>query len=239
MKKALSIVIFCTFSLQANAGFWDSLTNIFSSPEPAPSEESQATNTSQQTTPKNTSTSTSSTTTTSTTTSTSSSSDISVNSSATIDASTALEASTGNQAAAGGMLQTGMQLLPLLTQTLGVNTTQAMGGMGALLQTAQSLMSGGDFSVIANAIPGVSGLLSAAPAVTATANGGLLGGAMKMATDSNPSLKAGAQLVSQFKSLGMGAEMIPKFTDVGSNYLKQNGNPEASVLLDAAISGAL
>ena len=111
--------------------------------------------------------------------------------------------------------------------------------MGALLQTAQSLLSGGDFSVIANAIPGVRGLLGAAPAASASANGGLLGGAMKMATDASPSLKAGAQLVSQFKSLGMGAEMIPKFSDVSSNYLKQSGNAEASVLLDAAISGAL
>tara|TARA_R110000772_G_scaffold63105_1_gene141499 strand:+ start:1078 stop:1779 length:702 start_codon:yes stop_codon:yes gene_type:complete len=233
MKKTLCIAVFCAFSLQANAGFWDSLTSIFSSPEPAPTEESKPAKAS----PAE-KTGSITTTTTSTTTSNASSSEVSISSSVSLDANTAAAA---NQTATGSMIQTGIQLLPLLSQTLGVSTSQATGGMGALLQTAQSLLSGNDFNVIANAIPGASGLLNAAPAVTAAAKGegGLLGSAMKMATDSNPSLKAGAQLVSQFKSLGMGAEMIPKFTDVGSNYLKQNGNPEASILLDAAISGAM
>jgi len=228
MKKALCIALFCAFSLQANAGFWESLSSIFSSPEPAPTEESKAS--------PSGNTGSITTTTTSTTTSKASSSEVSISSSVSLDANTAAAA---NQTATGSMSQTGIQLLPLLSQTLGVSTSQAAGGMGALLQTAQSLLSGNDFSVIANAIPNVSGLLGAAPEVKSQANSSLLGSAMKMATDSNPSLKAGAQLVSQFKSLGMGAEMIPKFTDVGSNYLKQNGNPEASILLDAAISGAL
>jgi hypothetical protein len=226
MKKTLCIAVFCAFSLQANAGFWDSLISIFSPPEPAPTEESKPAE----------KTSSITTTTTSTTTSNASSSEVSISSSVSLDANTAAAA---NQTATGSMIQTGIQLLPLLSQTLGVSTSQATGGMGALLQTAQSLLSGNDFSVIANAIPGANDLLSAAPAVNAVINGGMLDGAMKMVTDSNPSLKAGAQLVSQFKSLGMGAEMIPKFSDVGSNYLKQNGNAEASILLDAAISGAL
>ncbi|WP_373092384.1 DUF2780 domain-containing protein [Zhongshania sp.] len=230
MKKILCIALFSAFSLQANAGFWDSLTSIFSSPEPAPTEESKPAKASPA--DKNGSN------TTGTTTSKTSSSEVSISSGVSLDANTAAAV---NQTATGSMIQTGIQLLPLLSQTLGVSTSQATGGMGALLQTAQSVLSGNDFSVIANAIPGTSGLLNAAPAVTTTSKseGGLLGNAMKMATDSNPSLKAGAQLVSQFKSLGMGAEMIPKFTNVGSSYLKQNGNAEASVLLDAAISGAL
>ncbi|MBB5187165.1 hypothetical protein HNQ57_001428 [Zhongshania antarctica] len=231
MKKTLCIAVFCAFSLQANAGFWDSLTSIFSPPEPAPTEESKPAKAS----PAE-KTGSITTTTTSTTTSNASSSEVSISSSVSLDANTAAAA---NQTATSSMIQTGIQLLPLLSQTLGVSTSQATGGMGALLQTAQSLLSGNDFNVIANAIPGANDLLSAAPAVNAVINGGMLDGAMKMVTDSNPSLKAGAQLVSQFKSLGMGAEMIPKFSDVGSNYLKQNGNAEASILLDAAISGAL
>ncbi|GAA4089609.1 DUF2780 domain-containing protein [Zhongshania borealis] len=225
MNKALCIAIICTFSLQANAGFWDSISSIFSSPEPAPSEENQA---AQKATADTT-----------TTTSMSSSTEIDTNSGISLDANAAAATSSSSQTSSNSMIQTGIQLLPLLTQTLGISTAQATGGMGALLQTAQSLLSGGDFSVIANAIPGVSGLLGAAPAVSASANGGLLGGAMKMATDASPSLKAGAQLVSQFKSLGMGAEMIPKFSDVSSNYLKQSGNTEASTLLSTAISAAL
>lgn len=219
MKKAIFITLFCSLSLQANAGFWDNISSIFGSSE---TETKEATQTDGGTTANATA-------------NISANSEVSVNNGVSLNAA----ANASEESASSSMIQTGIQLLPLLTQTLGISTTQATGGMGALLQTAQSLLSGGDFSVIASAIPGVSDLLGAAPDVSGSANSSLLGSAMSMVGDASPSLKAGAELVSQFKSLGMGAEMIPKFTDVGSNYLEQNGNTEASILLDAAISGAL
>jgi hypothetical protein len=150
-----------------------------------------------------------------------------------------LDASTnvGASAAGSSMAQTGLQLLPRLSQSLGVTGAQATGGMGALLQAAQLLLSGTDFGVLAKAIPGAETMLSTAPAVMAAANGGgMMNSAMKILGDQNPQVKAGAQLLGQFKSLGMAAEMIPKFSDVGSNYLKQNGDAEASVLNTSAAS---
>jgi hypothetical protein len=133
------------------------------------------------------------------------------------------------------MISTGLKLIPLLTQTLGVTDGQAEGGMGALLQAAQALMGGSDYSTLAQAIPSASALLSAAPALQ-TESGGLMDTAMKMASEQSDTVKVGADLVSQFKTLGMGADMIPKFTDAAESYLTQSGSSDASGLLSSALS---
>jgi hypothetical protein len=248
MKKTLFIAFFCTLSLQAHAGFWDSVTSFFgsddSSQEQAAASSSNEANIQQQTSVKASMEQQASA---NAEAAKSAAANMELNAKTNVEASAAglnLNANTnvGASAAGGSMAQTGLQLLPLLTQSLGVTGAQATGGMGALLQAAQLLLSGTDFGVLAKAIPGAETMLSAAPAVMAAANGGGMGGmmnsAMKMVGDQSPQVKAGAQLLGQFKSLGMGAEMLPKFSDVGSNYLKQNGNAEASVLFITAISAA-
>lgn len=133
------------------------------------------------------------------------------------------------------MVQTGLQLLPMLTQSLGVTGTQATGGMGALLQAAQTLLANTEYATLANAIPGAQSLIAAAPAVTESNEGGLMNQAMSMASSYSPEAKAGSRLVSQFQSLGMSAEMIPKFSEVGADYLQQTGNPEAGALLTSLL----
>ncbi len=210
MKKVLCITLLLSATLPAHAGFWDSISALFG----GGSDQSEQT----QTTPTTTS------------------------AEAGVEANASIESAAEVSASASSMMQTGMQLLPLLTQTLGVTGAQASGGMGALLQAAQSLLSGSDFSVLASAIPGAETLLKAAPAVAEMSSGGLGGmmnSAMTMAGEQSASIKAGSQLLGQFKSLGMGAEMIPKFSEVGSTYLEGNGNTEASALLSTAISSAL
>jgi len=149
---------------------------------------------------------------------------------------TAEAAEQAAPAAAPNLVKTGLQLLPLITQTLGVTGDQAQGGMGALLQAAQGLMSGGDFGALSSAIPGASSLLAAAPKLDGD-SGGLMGGVMQAAGAQSETAKAGLQLVSQFKSLGMGADMIPKFTEVADGYLKQSSTPETGDMLTSALSG--
>ncbi|MFT5888335.1 MAG: hypothetical protein ACI9BO_001153 [Zhongshania sp.] len=242
MKKTLFIAFFCTLSLQAHAGFWDSVSSFFgsdgNSQEQATASSSAEANMQQQASMDQQASANAEAT-------KSAAANMELNAKTNVEASTAglnLNANTNVSSSAAGssMAQTGLQLLPLLSQSLGVTGAQATGGMGALLQAAQLLLSGTDFGVLAKAIPGAETMLSAAPAVMAAANGGgIMNSAMKMVGDQNPQVKAGAQLLGQFKSLGMGAEMIPKFSDVGSNYLKQNGNAEASVLLNTAISAAM
>lgn len=136
----------------------------------------------------------------------------------------------------GALMETGMQLLPMLMQQLGINYTQASGGMGALLQAAQVLMPESDFSKLTKAIPQSAQLVNAAPSVD-TANEGLVGNLTKLAGELSPTAQAALDLHAQFKSLGMGAEMIPKFADVANNYLGQNNNAETgNALLDSLSS---
>lgn len=133
------------------------------------------------------------------------------------------------------MVQKGIQLIPLLTSTLGVSDGQAKGGMGAILQAAQVLLSGSDYGTLLKGIPNAASLLDAAPKLTgATADkaGGLLDTAMQAAAEQSDTVKAGSQLLSQFKQLGLGADMIPKFTQTANQYLQQNDQTEAASLIE-------
>ena len=118
-------------------------------------------------------------------------------------------ATQGSASTSPSMIETGLQLLPLLTQSLGVSSAQASGGMGSLLQAAQTLLSNSEFATLAKAVPGAETLMKAAPVVKEMTGGGsMMNNAMSMASKYSPRAKAGADLVSQFKSLGMGGEML-------------------------------
>lgn len=133
------------------------------------------------------------------------------------------------------MVNKGLQLLPLLTQQLGVSGEQAQGGMGAILQASQILMPNSEFTQLTKAIPGVSSLLSSAPSVS-EGSGSLTDSVLSMAAEQSDTVKAGTQLVSQFKSLGMDADMIPKFTGVAESYLEQSSEPGTAELFSSALS---
>lgn len=137
------------------------------------------------------------------------------------------------------LISTGVSLIPLLTQSLGITDGQASGGMGALLQAVQLLMPQSDFSSITQAIPDASSLISAAPSVDSSSGGGLMDTAMQMAGEQSTTVKAGLDLVSQFQSLGMGADMIPQFSGVAESYVTQNSSPETGSLLSTALSSLL
>lgn len=135
------------------------------------------------------------------------------------------------------LMKTGLQLLPLLTQGLNVTNEQAKGGTGAILQAVQGLLSQTEYGALLSAIPGAKGLLSAAPLLESKSQSGqLLDSAIDIAGKNGKSLKQGANLVSQFQTLGLGADMIPKFAEVTSNYLSNGDKPETSDLLNTALS---
>jgi hypothetical protein len=56
------------------------------------------------------------------------------------------------------------ELVGQLTKGLSVTRTQARGGAGALFALAKSRLSGEEFSKVSAAVPGMNGLLKAAPA---------------------------------------------------------------------------
>lgn len=121
------------------------------------------------------------------------------------------------------------ELISALTSQLGVTGQQASGGAGLLMKLARERLSSGDFQQVAAAIPGLDGLLKAAPA----AGGGGVMGMLSKAVGGN----AGdlAQLASGFSKLGLNAGMIQKFIPVIMGYVQQHGGVAAAGILQNAM----
>ena len=99
----------------------------------------------------------------------------------------------------------------------GATTQQAEGAAGAIFGLAKSRLSPADFSKVATAVPGMDGLLGAAPK-TSTIGG--LGGVTGLSS-----------LSSQFTSLGLSPEMVGKAIPAVTNYVTKAGGADVGKLL--------
>ena len=147
------------------------------------------------------------------------------------------------------------ELVDLLTGQLGVTQAQAEGGAGSLFRLAQQNLSATDFRTVANAIPGIDGLMGAAPALE-SAGGSALGGGSRtlsgvtsmlggqtgglaqqagdMAGQASGSLGATTALADSFSQLGMGSDMIGQFIPIILDYTESQGGQQAMSLLRSA-----
>lgn len=126
-------------------------------------------------------------------------------------------------------------LVALLVRQLGVTPEQATGGAGAVFASARGQMAPESFASVASAVPGMDGLLAAAPeagAGAATSRGAAALGAL---AGQGGSVGAAAQLAGSFSSLGMGAGMVAQFVPVCVDYVRQQAGPETAALLQAAL----
>ncbi len=134
----------------------------------------------------------------------------------------------GASASAAGLTDT-------LMSSLGVSQKQASGGAGALLKYAKGNLKKDEFSKVSSAIPDMSSLLAAAPAV-AKATGGSMGGLGGMASAlGGDSLGGIASLASSFSDLGLSADMIQKFIPTILEYVKGSGGDSVMNLLSGAL----
>lgn len=129
-----------------------------------------------------------------------------------------------------------MDLIRTLVSNLGVGEDQAKGGAGLLLSLAKDKLGGGDFSQIAGTIPGIDGILSAAPA---QAGGGLMGALGGLAAGFGG--KAGAlgelaELAGGFSKLGLDADMVAKFAPVILQFVEQSGGETVRKLLAGVLA---
>lgn len=146
----------------------------------------------------------------------------------------------GNGQQAAGLAQTVQSgsLTELLMNRVGVTQTQAQGGAGALLQIAKSKMQGEAFSRLGQSVPGIQGLLGAAPALQQpSALGGIAG-----QLSSIPALSGGTvgnllSAASAFQQLGMSPAMIQQFVPVVVDYVKANAGDGLSSALSSALLG--
>ena len=125
-------------------------------------------------------------------------------------------------------------LVSLLSNDLGVTEKQAEGGAGAIFGYAKERMSSAEFSQLATAIPGLDGLLGAAP--TGEPEGGAAGSLLSKGGALLGGSSSGlAQLGGSFAKLGMSPDMVSRFAPVILEYVNSAAGSELMSSLKNAL----
>jgi hypothetical protein len=125
------------------------------------------------------------------------------------------------------------ELVGQLSKQLSITPTQATGGAGTLFKLAESRLSPVDFSKIYAVVPGMSGLLKAAPHASSP-TGGLAG--LSSLSSALPSGAGGlASAASSFQKLGLSPGMVGKFVPVLTQFVQGKGGSGPASLLSGAL----
>jgi hypothetical protein len=122
-------------------------------------------------------------------------------------------------------------LVKQLTDSLGVTESQAQGGLGSIFNYAKNNLSGTEFNQIANALPGVEGLLSSMPDISKLSSGEGIGGLLDKAANYSETAKAINDLNKQFEALGLTPEQIAGFVSSINQYLDTPQGQQAKQML--------
>lgn len=128
-------------------------------------------------------------------------------------------------------------LISQLTKNLNIDPSQAEGGVGAIFDLVKKNLSGGDFSRLSAAIPGLEQMISKAPSGT---GGGMMGNLMGTAASflgSGSQLGGIAQLAGAFKALNIDMDTAMKFAPIVKQFVETNAGPACKQLLEKALSG--
>jgi hypothetical protein len=129
------------------------------------------------------------------------------------------------------------ELVGQLTKQLSVTPDQATGGAGALFNLAKSRLSAGDFSKVAGAVPGMDGLLKAAPKAESGGSSAL--GSVGSLGSMGSKLPGGAgglaSVAGSFQSLGLSPDMAAKFVPVMTKFLESKGGSSVGSLFAGAM----
>lgn len=124
------------------------------------------------------------------------------------------------------------ELVGSLAKEMGATPQQAEGAAGALLGVAKQKLPAGDWSKLSTAVPGMDGLLKAAPAMGAGGAGGGGGAAAALAGTAGGGLGSAAAAFSQ---LGLKPEMVAKAVPVLTQYVTKSGGAGMGSLLAGAL----
>jgi len=127
-----------------------------------------------------------------------------------------------------------MELVQQLMAGAGVSGAQAEGGAGLLFGLLKEQLSAGDFARVADAVPGVEGLIDAAPD-SGGGLGGLLGG-VASAFGAGQLGNLGS-LVEGFGKLDLDAGMIGRFLPIVLAYLQSRGGSDLVSLARGVLQG--
>ena len=124
-------------------------------------------------------------------------------------------------------------LVDMLMGSLGVNSDQASGGMGAIFNYVKNNVSAEQFGQLVKAIPGADGLVEQMPDISKLSSGQGLGGLLDKASEYNDTLKSVNDVKKQFEALGLKPEMISDFVSSAQSYLDtEQGQDAKQVLTD-------
>lgn len=112
------------------------------------------------------------------------------------------------------------ELVDHFAKGLSISPAQAQGAAGSLLGVAKSQLSAADFGEVSKAIPGIDGLLKAAPALGGGA-AGKLGGMMALA--------------GSFKQLGLDPALVAKAVPLLTGFLSGKGAGGAAKALASVL----
>ncbi|HEX5110794.1 MAG TPA: DUF2780 domain-containing protein [Vicinamibacterales bacterium] len=131
--------------------------------------------------------------------------------------------------------QTSSDLVSALSKELGASTQQAEGAAGSLFNFAKGKLKPEDWTKVAAAVPGMDGLLKAAPA-TAVGTSGAAGALGAAANAAGGSSAAGlSSLSGAFSKLNLKPEMIAKAVPVLTSFVTKSGGADVGQLLAGAL----
>ena len=132
-------------------------------------------------------------------------------------------------------------LVDMLTSGLNVNTDQASGGMGAILNYVKNNVSTDQFGQLAKSLPGVEGLVSQMPDLSKLSSGSSdsLGGLLDKASEYSESLKSINDVKKQFEALGLDPAMISNFISTAQSYLNTEQGQQAKKLFTEGLGKLL
>ena len=120
------------------------------------------------------------------------------------------------------------ELIGNLTKQLKVTPDQATGGAGSLFSLAKSRLKAEDFAKVSAAVPGMDGLLKAAPKQDNSA--------LSSATSALSGKSSGlASVAGQFKSLGLSPDMAAKFVPLLTQFVSAKGGSTVGALLASVL----
>lgn len=122
-------------------------------------------------------------------------------------------------------------LVNMLTSKLDVNTEQAAGGMGAILNYVKNNVSNEQFRQLAKSLPGVEGLVGQMPDISKLGTSEGLGGLLDKASEYSESLKSINDVKKQFEALGLEPDMITNFIASAQKYLDTEEGQQAKKVL--------
>jgi hypothetical protein len=115
-----------------------------------------------------------------------------------------------------------------VAKEIGATPKQAEGATGALFGLAKSRLQADEFAKVASAVPGMDGLLKAAP----SAGGNMMS---KVAGTAGTSASGLAAVAGSFSKLGLSPDMAAKVVPVLTNYVSKSGGADVAKLLSGAL----